>query len=411
VHHTQTLTGKLRPRPPLACWLKSGSILLGAWLLFEAAMRRVPGQLPEPVQAITGRRPRSWHRSRRFYQGWHKVQIDDPELGNRYEPNLDIVLTGHPDFCYRLRTNSRGLRTSCEHGPVDIVMVGDSFTYGYGVDQEKTWVAQLAQLSGQRCANLGISGIGPQRELRLLTTEGLRLQPQQVVWQFFPNDFLDASLFERWRDSGQEESFLAWQRRQQGPSPRVSPGGASFVNLRGMLHRHLLSYELAKYWLALGPYGQRDQQPVWVRSGALRLLLDPAANRRWADPSQPAILRGREITYETLRQASRLARSAQAGFTVLLAPSKEVVYRHLLPSFATRQWVALVQESNRQLIAFCRAAGIPCLDLTETFSQAARAGQMLYFAQDAHWNPAGHRLAAREVAEFLALQHLSSRLG
>ena len=30
MHHTQTLTGKLRPRPPLACWLKSGSILLGA---------------------------------------------------------------------------------------------------------------------------------------------------------------------------------------------------------------------------------------------------------------------------------------------------------------------------------------------------------------------------------------------
>lgn len=373
-------------------------------------MRRAPGHLPEPVQAITGRRPRSWYRAQRFYQAWHQVQVADPELGNRYPPNLDILLSGHPDFCYRLRTNRRGLRTPYEDGPVDIAVVGDSFTYGYGVDEEDTWVAQLGQLSGLSCANLGISGIGPSQELRLLAMEGMRLQPQRVIWQFFANDPLDASLFEHWLDSGQD-SFVAWQRRQQEQPLRTRPSRRGFRGLRRGLHRHLLTYELAKYWLALGAYGRPDQHPVWVRSGATRLLLDPAANRRWADPTQPAISRGWEITQEMLRQAAQVAQSAQAGFMVLLVPSKEEVYRHLLPSQTAREWVSLVRENGRWLVAFCRTAGIACLDLTDALSRAARDGQILYFPQDAHWNPAGHRLAARQVARFLACQDLSSGLG
>ena len=51
---------------------------------------------------------------------------------------------------------------------------------------------------------------------------------------------------------------------------------------------------------------------------------------------------------------------------------------------------------------FCSIARIPFLDLTPALEQEAAAGRAVYFADDAHWNAAGHEIAARELAKFLA---------
>jgi len=57
---------------------------------------------------------------------------------------------------------------------------------------------------------------------------------------------------------------------------------------------------------------------------------------------------------------------------------------------------------NELMRDFCSSAGIPFLDLTPSLEQEAASGRAVYFADDAHWNAAGHEIAAREVAKFLA---------
>ena len=48
------------------------------------------------------------------------------------------------------------------------------------------------------------------------------------------------------------------------------------------------------------------------------------------------------------------------------------------------------------------ASDLTVLDLTLFFQQARREGdEPLYFADDPHWTAAGHRLAARQLSEFL----------
>ena len=41
-----------------------------------------------------------------------------------------------------------------------------------------------------------------------------------------------------------------------------------------------------------------------------------------------------------------------------------------------------------------RREGIPLLDLSPSFHQHAKPGERLIYAIDAHWTPAGHRVAA-----------------
>jgi lysophospholipase L1-like esterase len=59
---------------------------------------------------------------------------------------------------------------------------------------------------------------------------------------------------------------------------------------------------------------------------------------------------------------------------------------------------------NDLLRDFCNEARIPFLDLTPALEQNAADGRAVYFPDDAHWNAAGHDVAARELAKFLALQ-------
>ena len=59
---------------------------------------------------------------------------------------------------------------------------------------------------------------------------------------------------------------------------------------------------------------------------------------------------------------------------------------------------------NELMHEFCASAGISFLDLTPPLEQAAASGRAVYFADDAHWNAAGHEVAAQELAKFLAQQ-------
>ncbi|MBE2236044.1 MAG: SGNH/GDSL hydrolase family protein [Anaerolinea sp.] len=373
------------------------ALSLAAGAAAEALLHAAPQALPAAVQAALGVGPYGRRSQRSFYQAWHALAAPDAAAGYRCAPHLDVWLSGHRDFAYRVRTNDRGLRTPHQQGPLEVAAIGDSFTFGYGVDEAAAWPAALAELTGWRVANLGVSGYGPQSELAVLCSDGLALRPRLVLWQFFANDYEDAGLFARWQQSGQPDLYR-WLRQvpdEQAPAPLAATKAGG---LRGWLHRHVRSYELAKYALGVGGYGPGGYPP-WVRVKGAALQLELARAARWADFDRAEIRVGWQLTCDCLLQARRMAEEGGARFAVVLAPSKEESYWARLPRRQTRL-AGDVRGSSRRMAAFCRQQGLPCLDLGPSFAAAGQAGQALYFAVDAHWNPAGHALAARHVARF-----------
>ena len=373
-------------------WVAGLGVLAGA--AAEGLLQAAPHRLPPAVQAALGVGPYGRRSQRDFYEAWHALAVPDPQAGYRCAPNLDVQLSGHRDFSYRVRTNSRGLRTPHQHGPVDVVAIGDSFTFGYGVDEADAWPARLAALTGWSVANLGVSGYGSQSELAVLRSDGLPLQPRLVLWQFFANDCEDASLFARWQQSGQPDLYR-WLRQTPAAAGRTTPAAG---RLRGWLHRHVRSYELAKYALGIGGYGSGGY-PAFVQVDSAALLLDPANAARWADFSRAEINHGWQLTCDSLLEAQRTAQATGVRFAVLLAPSKEETYGNRRPRRQARS-AGDIRGPARRMAAFCRQQGIPCLDLGPLFVSAGQANQALYFPTDAHWNPAGHALAARQIAPF-----------
>jgi len=182
--------------------------LLLALLAFEIIVRLFPEQLPPAVATSAGISTPSNIGIERFRRAWLGSLTADSELGMRTASNLDIQLDGHPDFSFRLQTDAYGFRNRHPQGPVDVVAVGDSFTFGYGVDEEMAWPGLLEKETGQSVANLGQTNYGPQAELQVLEQAGLPLHPKLVIWQFFANDYLDAASFQEWLQVGKPDLFL-----------------------------------------------------------------------------------------------------------------------------------------------------------------------------------------------------------
>ena len=119
---------------------------------------------------------------------------DDIETFWRFTPNLDLP-AGKGPFFGRV-SNDQGLRER-EHiavpkpaGELRVLFLGDSCTYGYGLDERHTFVAMAEEklrtrFPNQRieCINAGVPGYSAYQCWRRLMTEGLAYEPDLVVMQ------------------------------------------------------------------------------------------------------------------------------------------------------------------------------------------------------------------------------------
>ena len=153
----------------------------------EGLLRVVPGLLPPTLQ----------HR-RTTTQ--NKMGVGHDYIGHLHTPNAALLIPS-PDFSQEQHTDAHGFRNTWPWpATADIVTVGDSLTFGYGVDEQNAWPALLDQaLPGLQVVNLGLIGTGPEQQVRVYETFGQALQPKLLIVGFFlGNDFWDAGLFERW---------------------------------------------------------------------------------------------------------------------------------------------------------------------------------------------------------------------
>jgi acetyltransferase AlgX (SGNH hydrolase-like protein) len=329
--------------------------------------------------------PRLLSEEARLRLSWQEQKLShaartrpDSAIGFLYVPGgRDEVRQGDVRFSYT--TDRDGFRNA--DAPPDqaqIVAVGDSWTFGFGVDDSVAWPRLLADsLRPVRVRNLGLIGSGPEQYTRILERFGLPLHPSVILYGVFPgNDLDDQEAFEQWERMGRPGNFAEW--RTYGPAGRRPP----------LWQRSYLAVALEEGWkyrherFAGSTIRLPDGSPLQL---APARLLPKAERSHRGDPAFDGVL-------AAVDRARALATGVGARLVVLVFPTKEEVYLPLQGQAApplTSRWVPALRE-----------LGVDCLDLTDTLRAHAR-GAPLYFEVDGHVNAVGNRVIAQALQGYL----------
>ena len=121
----------------------------------------------------------------------------DQTLGVINIPRLKGFVENPGIFKFTFEHNELGFRKTAKvenNFKRSVLLLGDSFTYGTGVDNEKTFAYLLQDAfikDSIRIFNGAHGGTGTDYALKVLQTIGEKLAPEIVIYMAFPNDFTD----------------------------------------------------------------------------------------------------------------------------------------------------------------------------------------------------------------------------
>lgn len=171
-------------------------VLLGLLMLVEAGVRiyyAATDKIP-PNSDLSVVREWRWVKAR-LHDG--KVNFDsrfeyDPEMGWKNAANVDTVPKDHG----RVRTNSEGMRNDADF-PVEpvagrqrLMIVGDSYSFGFGVSNEETYAYELARMMPDwDVMNLAVSATGTDQHYLMYERQGEKYKPNIVLLGFYLLDY------------------------------------------------------------------------------------------------------------------------------------------------------------------------------------------------------------------------------
>ncbi|HKA22826.1 MAG TPA: hypothetical protein VKN18_31435 [Blastocatellia bacterium] len=374
---------------PLSSFLLFAGSIVFALALAEGMLRLVPGLLSVELQQIVQADPDNYG-------------VAHPYIGYLGGPNKTFIIAGR-DFRAANHTDGYGFRNAWPWPEkAEIVAVGDSVTFGYGVEDDQAWPALVAKaLPHNRLINLGLIGAGTQQYLRLYETFGTRLHPKLLLVGFLVrNDFWDADMFDGWLKSGAQGNFMVWRDYGRPRSTSLSLDQPIGNLVRSLLWRgHVLASKSHFYNLLM--YVQRylrgygtSKPRIFRAPDGTQLQLDLGGFTSQTGIGQPGN-RAFDISVEALQRLHSISRANGTKILVVLQPSKEEVYLPLMGE------TNVDADPGRPLRVKLGELGIPYLDLLPDFRTRAAKGEVLFFEVDGHPNPRGYALIAELVLDHL----------
>lgn len=297
------------------------------------------------------------------------VNTWDRVVGTRQVPGAKgFVIV--PEYAVDLVINSKGLRDRefaypKPQGVKRILVLGDSFTCGYGVQAEDTYAKVLERMLNADSSragtweviNAGVGSTGTANQLAFFETEGYRYSPDLVILGFFQNDYTDNVVSRLYTLDGglltkHDAATTVWRSVQQ--VVRVIPGYRTIF-----ARSHLLNFTKVRI-------ARRHYRSLGVR-------YDPPPGE--ADRN----LQGLEITQALIVALRDACTRNSCALTVMM-----------IPKIDYSDWT----QRTVRLLDYLASQNIAAIDLMMDFRNTDAAGVPVSYPEDHHWNRAGHRLAA-----------------
>jgi hypothetical protein len=384
-----------------------------AFVAFELALRLVPAAIPpkllilfEPslrAKAAVGAFP--------LQRDFREVARDDggPPL---FVPKPDSPVvsidasadgversTDELGFC-----NPRGTYEGRER--IDVIALGDSFSWCHAVRPEEAWPARLGEKIGLAVFSLGLGGKGPYEYVQYLLAFGLVKKPRVVVMNVYGgNDLRDAVTYRDWRDAkarGERPPSSDPQSLAPGLVASAVGRNSYAINFLVALASRLASRDASDWEKA----GVDFRYTLALPSGPVKFNVenrdrDEVLTARRVEDGTTTL----EIWDDALWRFASLAREHGFRAVVSYTPPAFAAYGELADfhDAPTAALMTAFDESQRRFLAGRSATfGFLFHDLTPDLAAAARAGgaALLYDPVHVHLTARGNDVVAESLASF-----------
>ena len=292
----------------------------------------------------------------------------DPEMGFVPTANSSAQRTDSPTLSYHIYTDRRGARVSRpgeqSADKLDALFIGDSFTWGAGLEAEDTYAALVARRLHLVSANLAMASYGTTQTLQMLR-RNLDTRPRTVIYPI---------ITDHWRRSVSpcapayypfclDSSYV---RLNASGSPEIRPPKSNGVR------RADLQIQYERKGLAPLQWAVHGGDVIFGR------ILSRTANTTASDPH----LQAAAMDF-LLAEMVKTIQTIGASLVVVFIPARD----QMLPA-------------PPQLPRLSQQLGFRFLDVTQSI-RASGAIASLYLP-DGHPNKAGHALIAEDIISFLS---------
>lgn len=319
------------------------------------------------------------HKAQGGYAGDAFIQ-EDPEVGYSVRPDIAYRHTVAP--VYQVYTNNIGARVQRKglHSPseVDLLAIGDSYTWGHGVNDEETFINILGREKRLTVSNLGVPGFGLTGCL-LRFKKFLSLKPKIVIFLLIENDI----------DRALQPCAPSWSPYcLRVPFVDFHTTGSPFI--RPPAPTPPEHYQYTRAILTEHPFGLRDI--VWaVRRDFLRISRkdQDSVNVRYR-PHQRGTYKEKALDF-LLGEMARACRSASAKFVITYIP----VVDDIKPAS---------EEFRRTVQKYADERDVFYVDLTGPFMNHVKLygkETLMAWGVDVHPSETSHRLIAANLSSVL----------
>ncbi len=195
-------------------------------------------------------------------------------------PNIDVRFQGVP-----VRTNSCGMRgreiaIPKSENVFRIAMLGDSYVFGWGVEEDKSFVSLLEERLNEftggsprvEVLNFGVPGYSTFQEVAAFNAIGKDFDPDLVLMYFIRNDFGLPFFIKNFGDSAEIVPGTTFdQMSAEGDEQLVGEKRSQMFKLLNPNHQirdiaHELDEQHIPYYLMFNPHGASDKtlRKLWV---------------------------------------------------------------------------------------------------------------------------------------------------
>ena len=342
-----------------------------------------------------------------FPQNLNITRLDAEKI-YEHKPGIKSILK-RQEFATNVKINSYGLRDKeyeleNPNGTIRIAIVGDSFVFGFGIEQNETFVKILEGIINSRLKknyeviNFGVSGYGTEQEYILIKNDVIKYSPDIIIIAFSLTDLKENVKFNLF---DVKNTTLIRNHTQKI---------TLILKLRNYISWHSHFYSLVYFSVI-------DNQEL--RDFLIKIkLLNPPYKDSSTDFDSLIYFNTKNHDFDyvmnktilLLNEINNIAKQNNVTLIVFIVPTKEQVDDNKMKEYIKNKNLnneKLNITKVQQIISSIQKDNITIIDPLDQFKKH-NINNTFYYDIDGHWNQKGHQFVANIIHENLIKHSLVS---